>query len=279
MTAFITAAFRLSDVGATTIDVSRTFSPYFFVIGVVVALLRGRTRKPVDVLEVRWPGMRRVLLAGVEGVVLGASLGFFSAYVGCALQPSQNTASDISVVLYTLMCIVAFGLGFVASAFARPRDLEVRPSTDFSLRQSLRYTLTYIGACLSVSIVALLFLAWSGFTKPGEAMSPVTALAGAVGFLGWVGLFSGMEKGGYFLLDHYLTRVFLWRRNRIPWDYLRFLETASERVFLRQIGSGYMFVHRMLLDYFAGQWNAVGEVGRGAGSPHDVQTIDATAGS
>jgi hypothetical protein len=43
-------------------------------------------------------------------------------------------------------------------------------------------------------------------------------------------------------------------------------------VFLRQIGSGYMFVHRMLLDYFAGQWNAAGEAARDSGRPHDVQS-------
>jgi hypothetical protein len=279
MTAFITAAFHLSDFGETAIDVVRAFSPYFFIIGIVVALVRGRTRRPVDVLEMRWPGFVRAAIAAVEGGVLGAILGFFSAYVGCRFYANGSDSNPISVLLYTIMCAVAFGCGFVVSAFARPRDLETHPSTDFSLRQSLRYTLTYMGACLGVGIVSLLFLAGMGLTKAGDSVSPVTALVGAVAFLGWVGFFSGMEKGGYFLLDHYLTRAFLWKRNRMPWDYLRFLETASERVFLRQIGSGYMFVHRMLLDYFAGQWNAVREATQGSASPQDVQSINATTGS
>jgi hypothetical protein len=32
----------------------------------------------------------------------------------------------------------------------------------------------------------------------------------------------------------------------------RFLDYAAERVFLRKVGGGYIFVHRLLLDYFAG---------------------------
>jgi len=41
------------------------------------------------------------------------------------------------------------------------------------------------------------------------------------------------------------------RQGRIPWNYLRFLDAAADRVFLRKVGAGYIFVHRMLLDYFA----------------------------
>jgi hypothetical protein len=33
--------------------------------------------------------------------------------------------------------------------------------------------------------------------------------------------------------------------------YVRFLDDATERLFLRQAGDGYLFVHRLLLDYFA----------------------------
>jgi len=29
-----------------------------------------------------------------------------------------------------------------------------------------------------------------------------------------------------------------------------FLDYAAERIFLRKVGGGYVFVHRMLMDYF-----------------------------
>jgi hypothetical protein len=70
-------------------------------------------------------------------------------------------------------------------------------------------------------------------------------------FMGWVSVMVPLELGGYFLLDHFLTRLVLARKNLLPWFLVRFLDTASERVFLRKVGGSYIFVHRMLMEYFA----------------------------
>ena len=37
----------------------------------------------------------------------------------------------------------------------------------------------------------------------------------------------------------------------LPWRLIPFLDYAAERIFLRKVGGGYVFVHRMLMDYFA----------------------------
>jgi len=37
----------------------------------------------------------------------------------------------------------------------------------------------------------------------------------------------------------------------MPWNYPRFLDSAAERILLRKVGGGYIFVHRLLLEYFA----------------------------
>jgi len=37
----------------------------------------------------------------------------------------------------------------------------------------------------------------------------------------------------------------------MPWNYPRFLDYAAKRILLRKVGGGYMFVHRLLLEYFA----------------------------
>jgi hypothetical protein len=43
----------------------------------------------------------------------------------------------------------------------------------------------------------------------------------------------------------------LWGNGYAPLNYVRFLDYAAERVLLRKVGGGYIFVHRMLLEYFA----------------------------
>ena len=37
----------------------------------------------------------------------------------------------------------------------------------------------------------------------------------------------------------------------MPWNVVPFLDYATERIFLRKVGGGYIFVHRLLLEYFA----------------------------
>jgi hypothetical protein len=37
----------------------------------------------------------------------------------------------------------------------------------------------------------------------------------------------------------------------MPWNYPRFLDYAAERILLRKVGGGYIFTHRLLLDYMA----------------------------
>ncbi|MCK4811544.1 MAG: hypothetical protein KAS74_04670 [Methanosarcinales archaeon] len=43
----------------------------------------------------------------------------------------------------------------------------------------------------------------------------------------------------------------LWRNGFAPLNYVRFLDYAAGCIFLRKVGGGYIFVHRLLLEYFA----------------------------
>jgi hypothetical protein len=43
----------------------------------------------------------------------------------------------------------------------------------------------------------------------------------------------------------------LHEKGSIPWNYARFLDYATDRIFLQKVGGGYIFVHRMLLEHFA----------------------------
>ena len=37
----------------------------------------------------------------------------------------------------------------------------------------------------------------------------------------------------------------------MPLNYVRFLEYATERIFLRRVGGGYIFIHRLVQEHFA----------------------------
>lgn len=69
--------------------------------------------------------------------------------------------------------------------------------------------------------------------------------------LRWGLLLGLIFGGGVPCIRHFSLRFILHRNNYIPWNYARFLDYASERIFLQKVGGGYIFVHRMLLEHFA----------------------------
>ncbi len=69
-----------------------------------------------------------------------------------------------------------------------------------------------------------------------------------------VGLLSslvGGDNSGLVSIQHLILRVILWKSNYTPWNYARFLDYATTRIFLQKVGGGYIFIHRLLLEHFA----------------------------
>ena len=61
------------------------------------------------------------------------------------------------------------------------------------------------------------------------------------------GLFGGWDAW----IKHFVLRFLLWRGGYLPWNLPRFLDYAAERILLRKVGGGYLFIHRLLREYFA----------------------------
>jgi hypothetical protein len=59
------------------------------------------------------------------------------------------------------------------------------------------------------------------------------------------GLLMGLLSGGRACIQHYVLRFLLWRK--LPY----ILDNADKRILLRRVGGGYIFVHRLLQEYFA----------------------------
>lgn len=57
--------------------------------------------------------------------------------------------------------------------------------------------------------------------------------------------------GGEACIKHFILRIILCSHRSIPWNYARFLDEASRRILLQKVGGGYIFIHRLLLEYLA----------------------------
>ncbi len=65
------------------------------------------------------------------------------------------------------------------------------------------------------------------------------------------GLFVGLSRGGSAVIKHCALRLVLWRKEYTPLNIVKFLNQCARLTFLKKVGGGYIFIHRMLLDYFA----------------------------
>jgi hypothetical protein len=61
----------------------------------------------------------------------------------------------------------------------------------------------------------------------------------------------GLKYGGRTCLQHLVLRLMLRYHGSAPRCYVAFLDYANDRIFLRKVGGGYMFIHRLLQEYFA----------------------------
>jgi hypothetical protein len=105
------------------------------------------------------------------------------------------------------------------------------------------------GIAIKVKPVEKLAFRWADISSlKGQAIRE--------GFIVWLigglifGLIGGLFFGGLFVLRHLVVRLFLWKSNSGPLRYVPFLEQSKQLLFLRQVGGGYIFVHRLLREYF-----------------------------
>lgn len=120
-----------------------------------------------------------------------------------------------------------------------PEPLETRVIPNQGTRSSILNAIIFglIGGLVGWLVFGLI---------PTLVSEPDNALAfGLV-----TGLALTLRFGGYALLIHYTLHLSLFRDNFMPLEYVRFLDYAPERIFLRKVG-GYIFVHRMPMERFA----------------------------
>ena len=59
------------------------------------------------------------------------------------------------------------------------------------------------------------------------------------------------ENAGQACIQHFSLRFVLFFSRSIPWNYARFLNYATERLFLQRVGGRYRFIHKLLQEHFA----------------------------
>ncbi|GAX44445.1 putative signal transduction protein with Nacht domain [Tolypothrix sp. NIES-4075] len=144
-------------------------------------------------------------------------------------------------VIYDVMALVI--VGAVYGGFKIKKD-SVDPKQgepNQGIKRSATYTVISFTICTIIAILC-------GYIFDPAKNLVLIFLGLSVGLLGGLGANQG---SGIVCIQHFILRVILCRQGCIPWNYARFLNYASERVFLGKSGGAYLFIHPKLMDYFA----------------------------
>ena len=61
----------------------------------------------------------------------------------------------------------------------------------------------------------------------------------------------GLGPTGPTELEYYAYRLILWWNGYTPLNFFKFLDHCAKLILLKKVDGGYIFIHRMLVDYFA----------------------------
>jgi hypothetical protein len=219
-------------------------------VAIFLASVYGRRAGPVSALRLQWPGWRKFVSAVFRGGAFGWAAGTVLGYAGCSAVSNDWTLS-LQGLQWASAAVgglgaVTMGLTFVARVLVSARMTGERGDPGQLVRRSIYSALV----CMTVSVAVSAPFVWYRQTHSLEA--PWETIVAGFELLSWIGLFAALERGGYFVLRHYLARLLLWWKRFAPWYYVEFLDAAADRVFLRKVGGGYIFVHRMFMEYLAG---------------------------
>ncbi len=235
---------------------------YRIIVGVIVGIIVGLTVWLVGNLTLGW----------ITGVLLGLSAG-----IGEKIEPAQalkwswQSARPKGLIFW--LTIVGF-ISALISGLTAGLTYGLISGLTFALIPCQFITVTFVlsgiliefqekaitipnesiksSASNTVIATLILFFLWAGSISLLKLGTPQTdGLAWILVFELILVLMAAIVFGGLACIQHFILRLILWQHGDIPWNYAKFLNYSSERLFLQRIGGSYRFIHDLLREHFA----------------------------
>jgi DNA polymerase III delta prime subunit len=219
------------------------------IMGGLIGWIKGRSKdiKPIESTRLLWPRFFYALSRSVTSLplvvcwLLGLGSLFMFGWRGLLFW----LVLGLTMALLWLLFGFSDGFGSQIATKKTPNEGIYR-SARMAVINGLCSGLVGMVIWLMTVLVHELVLGVGWVRGLGESVDPTLGLM----LLSVVLLFS-FNYGGLACLQHLLLRLVLRRNGSAPRHYVDFLDYAAERIFLRKVGGGYIFIHQLLQDYFA----------------------------
>jgi hypothetical protein len=235
---------------------------YGLLVGLISGLGVGSLNDITSVETMSWKWNRfwkRTIFGSIFGLIFGLIF---------RLSGSLGDELSGSALIYLLLNGLSFGLfgglisGLAGGLTDRVKVDKAYPNQGIKLSGKNALTALLV-TCLSTGLIGGMLIGGMGlFTSQGPlsdaydywgtryraSFDGLTAgmFGGLIG-----GLIAGLNRGGSAVIKHYALRLILSWKGYTPFNFIKFLDHCAKLIFLKKVGGGYIFVHRMLLEYFA----------------------------
>jgi DNA polymerase III delta prime subunit len=261
--------YRFQYIPSDTIGYAIGYLLNYTQVGILVDILLERRKpgiQPAEIVDWSWKNlwysfnnMRHLRNALLVGFLSGLLTALSVRLIPHTLDSAYGLKYGVIIGLcYWLFYGLSRGLS--SNTLDATRRMTPNQGIWYSARNSLLigffsfiiswslYFLSMIVSYLFIFRTSLSWLIWSViWPSVWLLMTTKYPLLIAVG----IGILGAIISGGHACLQHVVLRWLLWRSKHIPWNYPQFLRHADRHILLRKIGGGYVFIHRLLLDYFA----------------------------
>ena len=223
----------------------------FFAVGIIplcffIFLTFTKEIKTVEALNFSWKNLQRHWIVFVlTGVVFGFLFGLMSSII------FESSTAGIASGLFSSLVI-----GIISGIFDSKIETKKKPNQGIlnsAVNAGIVGLIVGVIAWLILQINKLLF---------GDGLFFYLIIENQLNSLSYVrillwlmpvlfGLTAALIAGGQACIQHFTLRLILYWNGLIPWNYARFLNYATDRIFLQKVGGGYIFIHRMLMEHFA----------------------------
>ena len=204
-----------------------TYGFFYALCGVIIYQFFSKDIEPADTLEWSWEKAMK-------------SFGFALIFV---LILSVTNGPIFGLIFGFLLWLIL--------SWEKQTEIDRTTRPNQGIWKSVRTTIK-ISTMIGLFSGIVLWLIQTRYILLPEAKvnSLVFGIANGIMF-GYGAALLSSQGAGFVGFKHLILRLLLWRSGCIPWNYARFLDYANERIFLRKVGGGYIFVHRVLLEHFA----------------------------
>ncbi|MBD0261844.1 MAG: NACHT domain-containing protein [Tolypothrix sp. Co-bin9] len=207
-------------------------------IGGLIYGLVGDKIEAVETLKFSYYDFKNGL---ITGLILGLIIGLIGGLILVLIK------GFIGGVIGGLICVLSGGLiGGIVFGF-HGLEIENKIIPNQAIWQSAKNTVK-LSLLLFFPSIILIFLSQQilqTYNSLNEAL--VSSLISGLFF----GFLIGIPRSGTPVIKHFTLRLILYFNGYIPWNYARFLDYSTERMFLQRVGGRYRFIHKLLQDHFA----------------------------